>query len=351
MEHIPLKEIFLMKSRKRLFKMGLGTLVPQGALVPFLIIVLFISVILTFYFFKETIHIETPMNGNVAASEGDKHFVLIIQELENPYLQELYAGAKAAAGEKDVTIEFWGTPQTNVSDHIKLIEMAIASKVDGILTQGLTQEFEPVINKAVESGIPVIFVDSDLENNDERTYVGTDNYQAGYEMGLTVLEETSGKTKVGILNGNLINTNLEERVQGFLDAIGTDDRMEVVAIESSNLSKIQGAEKTYRMLKSHPDISIMFGTSALDSFGIVEGIKKAKPSSEVRVYAFDVLEETFDLLKTGEIHSALRQEPYQMGYTGVNLLMDLIQGKEIEKNIYTPISILTKEDVENDTNF
>ncbi|WP_404330153.1 sugar-binding protein [Mesobacillus maritimus] len=339
-----------MKSRKRFFKMGQGTcpLVPQGTLVPIFIIVLVVSVILTFYFFKETIHIETPMGNNQIAERNDKHFVLIIQELENPYLQDLYAGAKAAAGENDVTIEYWGTAQTNVDDLIKLIEMAIASKVDGILTQGLTQEFEPVINKAVERGIPVIFVDSDLENNDEWTYVGTDNYQAGYEMGLTVLDETSGKTKVGILNGNLININLEERVQGFLDAISTDNRMEVVAVESSNLSKIQGAEKTYQMLKNHPDISILYGTSALDSFGIVEGIKKAKPSSNIRVYAFDVFEETFDLLKSGEIHTALKQEPYQMGYTGVNLLIDLGQGKAIEKNIYTPITLLTKEDVEND---
>lgn len=307
-----------------------------------------ISLILTFYFFKETIHIETPVNNNDVAGQNDKHFVLIIQELENPYLQDLYAGAKEAARENDAMIEYWGTKQTNVDDLIKLIEMAIASKVDGILTQGLTQEFEPVINKAIDRGIPVIFVDSNLENNDDRTYVGTDNYQAGYEMGLTVLNETTGKTKVGILNGNLININLEERVQGFLDAISTDNRMEVVAIESSNMSKIQGAEKTYQMLKSYPDISILFGTSALDSFGIVEGIKKAKPTSKIRVYSFDVLEETFDLLKTGEIQAALKQEPYQMGYTGVNLLIDLIQGKEIEKNIYTPISILTKEDVENE---
>ncbi len=312
----------------------------------FFITVLCISLILTVYFFKETLHLDTPTGSNQVMDQSGEHFVLIIQENENPYLQELYAGADAAARENDVTIEYWGTKQTNIADHIKLIEMAIASKVDGILTQGLTQEFEPVINKARERGIPVIFVDSNLENNHDWTYVGTDNYQAGYEMGLTALAEASGKAKVGILNGNIININLKERVQGFLDAISTDDRMEVVAIESSNLSKIQGVEKTYQMLKSHPDISIMFGTSALDSFGIADGIKKAKPSSKIQVYAFDVLEESYDLLNTGEIHSALKQEPYQMGYTGVYLLLDLIQGKEIEKNIYTPITILTKEDVE-----
>ncbi len=312
------------------------------------ITVLFISLILTYHFFKETLHIKTNMNNNHVMEQIDKHFVLIIQELENPYLQELYAGAHAAANNNGAIIEYWGTKQTNIDDHIKLIEMAIAAKVDGILTQGLTQEFAPAINKAREHGIPVILVDSNLENNDTLTYVGTDNYQAGYELGLTVLNETSGKTKIGIVNGNLININLKERVQGFLDAIQTDERIEIVAVENSGLSRIQGAEKTYQMLKNYPDISIMFGTSALDSFGIAEGIKKAKPSSNVNVYAFDVLEETVDLLKTGEIHTVLKQEPYQMGYTGVYLLMDLIQGKEIEKNIYTPITIIKKEDVEHD---
>lgn len=315
----------------------------------FLISVIFISLIFTYHFFMKTIDSELPINENESAVEKNFHFVLIVQEFENQYLQELFQGAEASGQNNGSTIEYWGTKQTNINDHIKLIEMAIASKVDGILTQGLSNEFLPVIEKAYENGIPVIIVDSDFDNNDLFTYVGTNNYQAGYKIGLTVLDETEGQTKIGILTGSLIPNNMKERVQGFLDAISNEDRMEVVSIESSNLSKIQGAEKTYRMLREHPDISIFFGTSAFDSLGITAGIKKVKPSRNITIYGFDDLDENVELMKNGEIHAILKQEPYEMGFVGVNLLVDLIEGQKIKKEYYTTTTILKKEDVKNET--
>ncbi|KHF41588.1 sugar-binding protein [Halalkalibacter okhensis] len=304
-----------------------------------------ISVMLTYHFFMQSLDFEVPLNANGTTLKSEYHLALIVQELETPYLQELYAGAKDSAEENGITIEYMGTKQTNISDHMKLIEMAIASKVDGILTQGLSNEFEPVLTKALEKGIPVIIVDSDLEDNHLVTYVGTNNYDAGYEMGLAVVNESVGETKVVIITGSFIPNNLNERVQGFLDATSFEERIEVVSIESSNLSKIQGAEKTYQMLKKNPDISIFFGTSALDSLGIVEGIQKSNPTSDISIYAFDALEETVELIKNGEIHATLKQEPYEMGHLGVNLLIDQLEGKEILKEYHTSITLLRKEDV------
>ncbi|SDY02973.1 ribose transport system substrate-binding protein [Evansella caseinilytica] len=305
-----------------------------------------LSLMFTFHFFLRTLDIEAPTAAGENLPEADYHFVLIVQEAESKYLLELFEGAQDAARERGATIEYWGTKQTNIEDHIKLIEMAIAAKVDGILTQGLSNEFEAVINKALVKQIPVIMVDSDLDDNDDLPYVGTDNYHAGYELGSAVLTETEGETKIGIVTGSILANNLNKRIQGFLEAISEDDRMEVVSIESSNLSKIQGAEKTYQMLKNHPDISIFFGTSALDSLGISEGIKKMNAARQIRVYAFDDLEETVALLKAGEIHAIMKQEPYEMGYTGVHSLIALIQGNDIMKDFYTPAAIIKKEDVE-----
>ncbi|GAE26752.1 hypothetical protein JCM9140_2844 [Halalkalibacter wakoensis JCM 9140] len=304
-----------------------------------------ISVLLTYHFFMQSLDFEVPLNASGTTLDSEYHLALIVQEKETPYLQELYSGANDAAKENGITIEYMGTKQTNISDHIKLIEMAIASKVDGILTQGLSNEFEPVLTKALEKGIPVIIVDSDLENNELVTYVGTNNYQAGYEMGRAVLHETIGETKVGIITGSFIPNNLNERVQGFIDATSLEDRIEVVSIESSNLSKIQAAEKTYQMLKNNPEISILLGTSALDSLGIVEGIQKGNPTTDMSIYAFDALEETIEFIIAGDIHATLKQEPYEMGHLGVNLLIDRLEGKEILKEYHTSITILTKEDV------
>ncbi|WP_078551775.1 sugar-binding protein [Bacillus alkalicellulosilyticus] len=311
----------------------------------FLMIIL-LSLLLTYHFFQQTLYFDEPVISSQHHDETKLHFVLIVQELDSHYLQTLYKGAEAASEKHNATIEYWGTKQTNIEDHIKLLEMAIASKVDGILTQGLSHEFEAVIDKATEKGIPVILVDSDYEDNHHIPYVGTNNYQAGYDIGLLVLEEATGPTKVGIITGSLLANNLNERIQGFQDAIAMDSRVEVVSTKSSNLNKIQGTEQTFQMLKQHPDLSVIFGTSAVDSIGISDGIEKANHSSSILVYAFDDLDETISLIRKGKIHATLKQEPYDMGYTGVQLLISLLKKKDINKNFYTTTTILKKEDVD-----
>lgn len=335
--------------KKRLTIVKVGDSMKQNKLFLGLFILFIIStLILTYHFFMKTLALDIAINSDENIEESDYHFVLIVQELESEYLQELYAGAKEAARKNGATIEYWGTKQTNISDHINLIEMAIASKVDGILTQGLSNEFEPVIRKAIEKEIPLVMVDSNIGNNELVPYVGTDNYQAGYKMGLQVIQETEGDIKIGILTGSLIANNLNERVEGFIDAISLQDRLKVVSIESSNLSKIQGADKTFQMLRKNPDISIFLGTSALDSLGITEGISKAKPAKPIRVYAFDVLEETVALMKNGDVHAILEQRPYEMGSVGVEIIVDQIMGEKVNKDVYTPTTILKKEDIENE---
>lgn len=64
-----------------------------------------------------------------------------------------------------VLLEYVGPKQANIDVHLKTIEMAAVSKVDGIMTQGLDDQFTPLINRVIEQGIPVVTVDTDTENS------------------------------------------------------------------------------------------------------------------------------------------------------------------------------------------
>lgn len=311
-----------------------------------LILGILISIGFTCFYFMNALHYNISTDPTEKIVEPDFHFVLIVQEMDNPYFSDLLKGARDVAKKSNVSLEYIGTQQTDINEHIKLIEKAIASKVDGILTQGLSNaEFEPVIQKALDKGIPVITVDTDLENSNRISYVGTDNYQAGYIAGLTVMEETKDSANVGIITGSFQSNQHERRVQGFLDAVESNPKIEVLAIESSNLTSIQGTEKTYQMLRDYPTINVLYGTSARDGIGIVGGLDIVKPQLPVRVYTFDDLEETVKLMKDDRIHTIFQQQPYDMGYKSLMLLLDLMKGKEIKSTYYTDIHILRKEDV------
>ena len=59
--------------------------------------------------------------------------VLISHVYSNPYWQYIKAGAEKAAKERNAIVEFQGPDSASVEEGIKLINMAYAAKVSGII--------------------------------------------------------------------------------------------------------------------------------------------------------------------------------------------------------------------------
>ena len=128
-----------------------------------------------------------------------------------------------------------------------------------------------MINKAVNQGIPVITIDTDAPESLRTTYIGTDNL-AGQIAGKTLVEGTKGQATVGIITGSFTNAHHQLRVEGFKNVVADIEEVEIVEIEESNITQVI-AEKTYEMLKNHPEIDALYGTSALDGIGMVDATR------------------------------------------------------------------------------
>lgn len=275
------------------------------------------------------------------------HYVLISHERDNPYWQSIKKGAEEAAEQNGVYIEYIGPERANVQEHIELVDQAIAAQVDGILTQGLVEEgFTPVINKAIEKGIPVILIDTDAENSKRNAYIGTNNYEAGYLAGLEMIKLLDGEGQVGVITGSYMADNMRLRLQGFENALKLAPNIEIVAIESSEISQVEAEKKTLKILSEYPEVDGIFGNSALDGIGISKALDRLSLTEKVKVVAFDSLPETMSLLEKGKIDAVITQEPYQIGYMGVEKLLEVTQGAELSGiTINTPSILITHEEM------
>ena len=131
--------------------------------------------------------------------EDSIRIVLITQELDTPFWNKVGQGAKQQAKLENVELEVWGSYGNNEEDFLKKMEIAIHSKVDGIIVQGLdTDEFKELTKiKAAFYGIPVITVANDVpvEESLRKTYVGSDQFGAGKMVAYELIKEmgTSGE--------------------------------------------------------------------------------------------------------------------------------------------------------------
>ncbi|MBO0959381.1 sugar-binding protein [Neobacillus sp. MM2021_6] len=274
------------------------------------------------------------------------HFVLIPEELDNEYWRLVEKGAKAAAKDYGVMLEYVGPKQANIEDHLKTIEMSAASKVDGIMTQGLSDDqFTPLINRVIEEGIPVITVDTDASNSKRMAYIGTDNYYSGYLAGRAFVADTKGKANVAIITGSFYKNHQIKRVQGFQDAVKSEKDIHIIDIQESEISRVQASEKAYQIMQEHPEVNAFYGTSALDGIGIAQVVKKYRKNDPIYIMGFDTLPETLKYIREGVIDATVVQEPFEMGYESVKMMIDYIEGKKVPSVIHTNTKILRVEDL------
>ncbi|MEH6991850.1 sugar-binding protein [Neobacillus drentensis] len=273
------------------------------------------------------------------------HFVLVPEELDNDYWRLVEEGAQKAAEEHGVLLEYAGPKQANIDEHLKTIEMSMASKVDGIITQGLSDEqFTPLINRVVEK-LPVITIDTDAANSNRMAYIGTDNYYSGFLAGKALIEDTNGQANVAIITGSFYANHQQQRVQGFRDAVETEAGIKIITVEESEISRVRAAEKAYQILMDYPEVNAFYGTSALDAIGIAQVVDKFREQDQVYIIGFDTLPETLKYITKGTIKATVVQEPFEMGYKAVVMMIDLIEGKKVPPVIHTNTRIMREEDL------
>jgi ribose transport system substrate-binding protein len=294
-----------------------------------------------FYGYKVVSH-DLPAEDKTV-EKYNYHFVLVPEELDNDYWRLVEEGAKKAAEEHDVLLEYAGPKQANIDEHLKTIEMSMASKVDGIITQGLSDEqFTPLINRVVEK-LPVITIDTDAANSNRMAYIGTDNYYSGFLAGKALIEDTNGLAKVAIITGSFYANHQQQRVQGFRDAVKSEEGITIITVEESEISRVRAAEKAYQILSDYPEVNAFYGTSALDAIGIAQVVEKFRERDQVYIIGFDSLPETRKYITKGTIKATVVQEPFEMGYRSIIMMIDLIKGKKVPPVIHTDTVIMRKE--------
>lgn len=314
----------------------------------FLTVCSLVAVSFTIYFYYQSIQNQANIEKRTSSNDSlpTYHFALIGEELNHDYWRLVGDGAKDTEEQYDVVVEYQGPRRSNPIEQLKLLDIAIKTKVDGIIVQALNDDFEPMINQAVDQGIPVITVDTDAPDSARATYIGTDNYAAGQLAAQTLIEDTNGEGKVGIITGSFDTVHHQLRVEGFKDTIEQKKGIEIVAIEESQITRVTAEERTHTMLSAHPEITALYGTSSLDGMGMTTAAESLGVLDDLYIMGFDTLQENIQLLEQEKLDVLIAQEPYEMGYRSIEIMLDILNKEEIQDIYHTEASVVRKADVD-----
>ena len=292
------------------------------------ILTLILTIIILSYFTyitaEKAFQADFKMPQNSTLNDEQSRLVLITQELETPFWNQVSKGAMEQAEKEGASIEVWGSYGNNQEDFLKKIEIAIHSKVDGILVQGLdTEEFKDLTKfKAAFYGIPIITVANDVPVDESlrKTYVGSDQTSAGKMIANQLIAEMGSTGKVIILGDSEQEYYQEQRLDGIMKILKANPDIQILYGETTD-TKEQIISTTQDLMNQLPGVDAFIAVNAIHAGTMIQEISKRSQVEPYHIYSFDDGPESLSLLNEGKLDGMIEQSPEKMGELSVHLIM------------------------------
>src|SRR5260370_40729007 len=159
------------------------------------------------------------------AADKTYTFGVIAKSNNNPVFQAAKTGADDEAAklskEKGVNIKIdWRTPnEEDPQKQADAVEQLVNAGANGIAVSASdANKLTDAINKAVDSGVPVVMFDFDAPKSKRLSIFGTDDLDCGQKAMSELSKEMVGKEVIAILADTQNAPILQKRVQGVMEA-------------------------------------------------------------------------------------------------------------------------------------
>lgn len=255
-------------------------------------------------------------------------------------------GIKAVAADNEVEV-FMLAPQSgaDINGQMGMIQDVLTQDVDAIIF-GTHDEFAaaPLLKQAVDKGIAVFMINSDIPNFPTPIHgvVGYSQRNGTHKIADWAIENYGSKPlNVGIIEGQP-GYHSTERVGGFLDGIEGNENFNVVVSIDGKWNVEGGNTAGMDILQAHPDLDMIFAANDYMIIG-ASFAAKALGRSDIILLGNDGDTSGLEEIAAGKITATVNTSPFLMGKAAMSATIDALNGNYPGGWIETPTSIEDKD--------
>jgi ribose transport system substrate-binding protein len=276
--------------------------------------------------------------------------VLIAGIASDAFYITMNHGAQAEAQKDGATVQFSGSPAAfSPSTQLPYLNAAIAQKPDLILIAPTDKvALQEPLARAVAAHIPVILVDTTLNDPSIAvTTISSDNV-AGGEKVADALADAIGKTgKVAVVSVSPGISTTDERVEGFNKELAKYPAIKSLGVTFTGDNPTRANTVTKGLVSANNDLAGVFATNVVTGGGVTAAARELGLSGKLKLVEFDAEPTQVEAVKAGTITALVAQDPYHIGELGVQYGVQYIKGKrDFEKHYGTGEAIITKDNVD-----
>ena len=281
-----------------------------------------------------------------SASNGKIKVIFIAMDSIDEHWLKVKAGTEDKAKELgNVDLSFNAPPgKVDANVQLQMVEDAITRKMDAILLAPLDKDaLNPGIERAKAAGIKVIIIDSAVSTTNIDAFLATDNGAAGRLAADELAKLINSEGKIAIINAQAGAATAMIRENDFKDQIQKKyPNITIAGTQYSDGDKTKALNIATDFMTANPDLKGIYATNEGSTVGAGNAIQQAGKTGTVKFVGFDWSADTKSLIEKGVLQATMVQNPYQMGYLGVQAAVDLVSGKALaKKEIDTGVTVAT----------
>lgn len=270
---------------------------------------------------------------------------------ESDFWTQLIDGTKAAAREYGVDLSVRAPEsEEDYEMQIELIEKAIAERPDAIvLTPASFTETTPLARKIVDNGIRLILLDSDINERVEECKISTDNIKAGRLQGSYVREILKPDSRIAVIAHVKNSSTAIEREKGLREGLG-EEQEKIVDVVFCDSNYDKAYQLMLGVLEKHPDVDVVVGLNEYSAVGAARAIVDKGLAGKISFVGFDSSLEEIKMLEAGIFQGMVIQNPFKMGYLGVENAVRVLNGEDVPETIDSGSVLITRDNMYLDEN-
>ena len=285
-------------------------------------------------------------------SPGDlpKRIAVVLKASESEFWQIVKHGCETAGEQLGAEVNVQApTSESQIERQISIMENAISSKPDAIvLAPSQSSPLVPPVEEAMGKGIPVIVIDSKADTEEVSSFLASDNLKIGQVAADELAKAMTAKFgkpegKVAAITFFSGAGSLEKRKSGFLGRLKEKyPGIKVVDFRDAMGKTGETISFVENFLTTHKDLKGIFANNQPTGEETVRALDQAQ-RKDLAVVVVDAGQQEVWGLQNGFVDSMIVQQPWKMGFMGVEYAIKAAKGEDLDKFIDTGIVAISPE--------
>lgn len=285
----------------------------------------------------------------LAAQKKNLKLGVVLLGVGTPFYDDVLAGIHEKADELD---GYNCTVIVKQTDYVPAEQLAAINELleEGINGLAISPYNDSAIRHKIDElydlGIPVVTLNTDIENSKRIAYVGSNFYRSGKTAAGLMHLMTKGDVYVGIVSGSKDILCHTERIAGFSKVLNSYENIKIVDTITNNDDDVESYELTVDLLNRHPEINALYFTAG-GVYGGCRAVNSTNRSEHMTIISNDIVDTTKEYMENGLIAATICQQPFLQGYRPLSILFTYLTTGELPANEcdYVDVDIRIRENL------